>query len=192
MNQENKSTTPSETSWDSVSFFSVLFLTEPIDEWVVDALRKFDDTDLASAAKGGLDLPDSDEEKQDKEKKQQDLAPVLSRMHKVLDDKVKEVRVTSRLTDSPACLVADEAGMSSNMERILKEAGHQLPDSKRILEVNPDHAVIKELHKLADDDDAKFQQWTGLLHDQALLAEGVLPNDPAGFAKKISELMTGR
>ena len=172
--------------------FEVLFLTEPIDEWVVDALRKFDDTDLASAAKGGLDLPDSDEEKQDKEKKQQDLAPVLSRMHKFLDDKVKEVRVTSRLTDSPACLVADEAGMSSNMERILKEAGHQLPDSKRILEVNPDHAVIKQLHKLADDNEAKFHQWTDLLHDQALLAEGVLPNDPAGFAKKISELMTDK
>jgi molecular chaperone HtpG len=169
----------------------VLFLVEPIDEWVVDSLREFDGTPLVSAAKGALDLPESDAEKQDKEQQQKDLAAVLSRMHKVLDERVKEVRVTHRLTDSPACLVSEEHGMSAHMERILRGAGHQMPEQKRIFEINPAHRVVQKLKVLADADDAKFQQWTGLLYDQALLAEGVLPSDPAAFAKKVADLMAG-
>ena len=167
----------------------VLFLVDPIDEWVVDVLREFDGTPLVSAAKGALDLPESEEEKKDKEQQQKDLSAVLSRMHKTLDEKVKEVRVTHRLTDSPACLVSDVHGMSAHMERILRDAGHELPEQKRILEVNPTHPVVQKLKAIADADETKFAQWTSLLHDQALLAEGVLPSDPAGFAKQIAQLM---
>ena len=169
----------------------VLFLVDPIDEWVVDVLREFDGSPLVSAAKGALDLPESEDEKKDKEQQQKDLGAVLSRMHKTLDDKVKEVRVTHRLTDSPACLVSDEHGMSAHMERILRDAGHEMPEQKRILEVNPTHPVLLKMKSLADSDETRFVQWTGLLHDQALLAEGVLPSDPAGFAKKVADLMAG-
>jgi len=170
--------------------YEVLFLLDPIDEWVAEALHEFDGTPLVSAAKGALELPESDEEKQAKEKRQKELAPVLARMHKVLEARVEDVRVTDRLTDSPACLVnATEGGMSAHLERRLREAGHAVPEQKRILELNPDHAVIRKLRALAEDDDERFQRWTGLLHDQALLAEGVLPADPAGFARRIAELM---
>jgi len=167
----------------------VMFLVDPIDEWVVDTMREFDGTPLVSAAKGALDLPESDEEKKDKEQQQKDLAGVLSRMHKTLDEKVKEVRITHRLTDSPACLVSDEHGMSAHMERILRDAGHEMPEQKRILEINPTHPVVQKLKGMADGDETKFGQWTTLLHDQALLAEGVLPSDPAAFAKQIAQLM---
>jgi molecular chaperone HtpG len=142
-----------------------------------------------SAAKGALDLPETEAEKKDKEQQQKDLAAVLSRMHTVLDERVKEVRVTHRLTDSPACLVSEEHGMSAHMERILRGAGHALPEQKRILEINPAHRVVQKLKVLADADEGRFQQWTGLLYDQALLAEGVLPSDPAAFAKKVADLM---
>ncbi len=169
--------------------YEVLFLVDPIDEWVIDALREFDGTPLVSAARGALDLPESAEEKQHKEERTKDLAAVLARMHTVLEGRVKEVRVTDRLTDSPACLISDAGGMSAHMERKLREAGHAVPEQKRILELNPEHPVIQKLRALADGDDDKFQLWVGLLHDQALLAEGVLPPDPAGFAKKIAALM---
>ena len=170
--------------------FEVLFMVDPIDEWVVDVLREFDKTPLTSAAKGALDLPEDADRKQQKEQAQKDLAPVLSRMHKVLEEKVKEVRVTDRLTDSPACLVTDEGGISAHQERILREAGHQLPEQKRILELNPQHPVVLKLRALADGNEERFQQWTTLLHDQALLAEGVLPADPGAFARQIAQLMT--
>jgi len=171
--------------------YEVLFLVDPIDEWVVDALHEFDGTPLVSAAKGALDLPESGEERAAKEKQRKDLAAVLARMHAILEGRVKEVRVTDRLTDSPACLISEEHGLSAHMERTLRDAGHAVPEQKRILEVNPEHAVIQKLRALAEGDDQKFQRWTALLHDQALLAEGVLPPDPAGFARKIAELMAG-
>jgi molecular chaperone HtpG len=169
--------------------YEVLFLVDPIDEWVIDALHEFDGTALVSAAKGALDLPGSEEEKQAREKHGKELAAILARMHAVLDARVKEVRVTDRLTDSPACLISEAHGLSAHMERMLRDSGHAVPEQKRILEVNPEHPVIQRLRALAESDDAKFQRWVGLLHDQALLAEGVLPSDPAGFARKIAELM---
>jgi len=171
--------------------FEVLFLVDPIDEWVIDALHEFDGTPLVSAAKGALELPESDAEKLAKEARRKDFAAVLARMQTVLDTKVKEVRVTDRLTDSPACLISEAHGLSAHMERMLRDAGHAVPEQMRILEVNPEHPVIQKLRALAESDDGKFQRWTGLLHDQALLAEGVLPPDPAGFARKIAELMAG-
>ena len=167
--------------------FEVLLMTDPIDEWVVDALREHDGKPLVSAAKGALDLPESEAEKQAKEEKGKALGPVLERIGKALENDVQKVRVTDRLTDSPACLVADEGGMSAHQARVLREAGHDIPAQKRILEVNPDHPVVKKLETLTDD--AQFADWASLLHDQALIAEGALPADPGAFAKRLAALM---
>ena len=169
--------------------YEVLFLLDPIDEWVIGALPEFDGTPLVAAAKGALELPESDEQKAAMENAKRDLAPVLARMQQVLEGKVSEVRVTDRLTDSPACLIGEAHGLSSHMERRLREAGRAVPEQKRVLELNPEHKVIQKLRTLAEGDDAKFQQWVGLLHDQALLAEGVLPPDPAAFARRLAEWM---
>ncbi|MCC7065657.1 MAG: molecular chaperone HtpG [Planctomycetes bacterium] len=167
--------------------FEVLLMTDTIDEWIVDALREFDGKPFVSAAKGALDLPESDEQKQAKEEKQKHFGPMLERVQKVLDANVKTVRVTDRLTDSPACLVSDEHGMSARQERVLREAGHEVPNQKRILELNPDHAVVKKMEALQDE--AQFADWSSLLYDQALLAEGTLPADPAAFSKRVAALM---
>ncbi len=169
--------------------FEVLLLTDPIDEWIVDALRKFDDKEFVSASKGALELPESDEQKQAKEAKQKELAPLLERLQKALDTQVKSVRVTDRLTDSPACLVAEENGMSARQARVLREAGHDVPEQKRILELNGAHPVVKKMAALTDE--AQFADWSLLLHDQALLAEGSMPSDPAAFARRLTALMGG-
>jgi molecular chaperone HtpG len=169
--------------------YEVLYLLDPIDEWVIDALHEFDGTPLVSAAKGALELPESDAAKAALEKRRQELAPVLARMHKLLEARVQEVRVTDRLTDSPACLVGEAHALSAHVERRLREAGHAVPEQKRVLELNPEHPVVHKLRALAEGDEAKFARWSELLHDQALLAEGVLPRDPAGFAKRLAELM---
>jgi molecular chaperone HtpG len=167
----------------------VLLLTDAIDEWVVDALREFDEKPFASAAKGALDLPETDEDKQKKEQQQKELAPVLERLEKALAAQVAKVRITDRLTDSPACLVSDGHGMSARQARVLREAGHDVPEQKRILELNPGHKVVQKLQQLGDD--ARFADWAALLHDQALLAEGALPADPAAFARRLTDLMAG-
>jgi molecular chaperone HtpG len=167
--------------------FEVLLMTDPIDEWVVDALRKHDDKPFVSAAKGALDLPEDATEKRNKEQKEKELAPVIERLGKALEQSVKSVRVTDRLTDSPACLVADEHGMSAHQARVLREAGHDVPEQKRILEINPDHPVVKKLEGLGDE--AQFAEWSSLLYDQALIAEGALPADPGAFARRVAALM---
>jgi molecular chaperone HtpG len=171
--------------------YEVLLMADPIDEWVVDVLREFADKPLEPANRGALDLPADEQQQKQRESQQKDLGPLLARMHKVLDEQVKEVRVTDRLTDSPACLVSDRTGISAHMERLLRGAGQDVPQQKRILEINPEHAVVQRLRALADSDDGKFQRWTALLYDQALLAEGVLPADPATFARRVAELMAG-
>jgi len=167
--------------------YEVLFMTDAIDEWVVDALREFQEKPFVSAAKGALDLPESDEDKKKKEEQQKTMAPLLERVQKALDSSVKTVRVTDRLTDSPACLVNDEYGMSARQERVLREAGHDVPEHKRILELNPEHPVVKRLESITDE--ATFADWSALLHDQALLAEGTLPADPAAFSRRVAALM---
>jgi molecular chaperone HtpG len=167
--------------------YEVMLLTDPIDEWIVDALRQFDEVPFTSAAKGALELPESDEQKQQKEAKQKELAPLTERMQKALAEHIKTVRVTDRLTDSPACLVSEEHGMSARQERVLREAGHDVPMQKRILELNADHPVVKKLQGL--DDEGAFGDWSALLYDQALLAEGTLPTDPAAFTRRLTALM---
>ncbi|MBK8099966.1 MAG: molecular chaperone HtpG [Planctomycetes bacterium] len=170
--------------------YEVLLLTDQIDEWVVDALREFDGKPFTAAAKGALDLPETDEQKKHKEEKQKELGSVLERAKTALSEHVKEVRVTDRLTDSPACLVSDEHGMSARQERILREAGHDVPAQKRILEVNPDHPVIRKMQAMTDEQ--RFAEWSALLFDQARLAEGALPVDPAAFSKRLAQLMAGQ
>ena len=165
----------------------VILLSERVDEWVVSNLSEFDGKQLVSVAKGGLDLGKLEDEA---EKKEQETAAgefkdLTDKIAKSLSDRVKEVRVTHRLTDSPACLVSDEHDMSGNLARILKAAGQQAPDMKPILEINPKHPVVLRLKY----EDGKFDDWAAVLFDQALLAEGGQLDDPATFVKRINELM---
>ncbi len=165
----------------------VLLLTDRVDEWVVSNLTKFDGKQLVSVAKGGLDLGKlADEaEKQEQEKEAGEFKELTDKIAKSLGERVKEVRVTHRLTDSPACLVSDDHDMSGNLARILKAAGQQAPASQPILEINPKHPVVLRLNY----EEAKFDDWTQVLFDQALLAEGGQLDDPATFVKRINELM---
>jgi molecular chaperone HtpG len=165
----------------------VLLLTDRVDEWMLSFFTEFDGKQMTSVAKGGLDLGSlSDEkEKQEHEATEKNFKDLLDRMQSVLKDQVKEVRVTFRLTDSPACLVSDENELSGNLLRMLKAAGQQAPDTKPILEINPEHPLLLKLKS----DDQHFDEWTQVLFDQALLAEGAQLNDPAAYVKRINRLL---
>jgi len=165
----------------------VLLLSDRVDEWMLSFFTEFDGKPLASVAKGGLDLGALGDEKEKKEHEETEkgFKDLLEKMKVVLADKAKDVRVTFRLTDSPACLVADENELSGNLLRMLKAAGQEAPDMKPILEVNPEHPLLLKLKY----DDKQFDEWTNVLFDQALLAEGGQLNDPAGFVKRINQLL---
>jgi molecular chaperone HtpG len=165
----------------------VLLLSDRVDEWVTSHLTEFDGKTLVSVAKGGLDLGklEDEAEKQEKEKDATEFKDLTDKIAKSLGERVKEVRVTHRLTESPACLVADEQDVSGNLARILKAAGQQAPMSKPILEINPKHPALLRLKY----EDAKFDDWAAVLFDQALLAEGGQLDDPATFVKRINDLM---
>jgi len=169
----------------------VLLLSDRIDEWLTSHLTEFDGKKLQSIAKGELDLSgigeNAEEEKQEQEKKAKAAEPAVEKIKTSLGDLVKDVRVTDRLTESPACLVSDQFDMSSNMERILKQAGQDVPDMKPILEINPDHELVQRLAKMRSKD--KINDFSSILFDQAILAEGALPEDPAGFVRKINALL---
>ena len=169
----------------------VLLLHERIDEWLTAHLNEYDGKPLQSIAKGELDLSgigdESDEEKQEQQEKAKSAGTVAEKLKAVLGEKIKDVRITSRLTESPACLVSDTFDISTNLERILKEAGQSVPEMKPILEINPDHALIKRLAKMRSKQ--KIGDWAQILFDQALLAEGALPEDPAGFVRRINALL---
>jgi molecular chaperone HtpG len=167
----------------------VLLLSDRVDEWLVSSLTEFDGKPLASVAKGGLDLGklEDEAEKKAQESKAADFKDLVEKVKATLGDKVQEVRITHRLTDSPACLVADEHAMSGNLERLLKSAGQHVPGSKPILEINPDHVLVGKLKlELAGE---RFDDWSHILFDQALLAEGGTLDDPAGFVKRLNGLM---
>ncbi|SEA55975.1 molecular chaperone HtpG [Paraburkholderia sartisoli] len=167
----------------------VLLLTDRVDEWMLSFLNEFDGKPLASVARGDLDLGAlNDAEKEAQEKVGEELKPLVERMKEALKDKAKDVRLTFRLTDSPSCLVADEGDMSGYLQRMLKAAGQQAPASHPILEVNPEHALVKNLHT----DSANFDDWCHLLFDQALLAEGGALEDPASFVKRTNALLLAR
>ncbi len=167
----------------------VLLLHNRIDEWVATHLTEFDGKQLQSVTRGDLDLGDlADKKEKEKEEKIAGKAKdLIERIQKSLGDKVKEVRVTHRLTTSPACLVADAMDMGGNMERILKEAGQQITATKKILEINPEHPLVKRLKKESDDD--RFNDWSYILFDQALLAEGGQLHDPANFVRRLNGLL---
>ena len=165
----------------------VLLLSDRVDEWVTGNLTEFDGKALVSVAKGGLDLGalEDEAEKQEVEKAADEYKELLDKMKASLGERVKDVKVTLRLTDSPACLVADEHDLGMNLARILKAAGQNAPVSKPILEINPSHPAVLRLKY----EDKHFDDWAAVLFDQALLAEGGTLDDPATFVKRINQLM---
>jgi len=174
--------------------YEVLYLTDPVDEWVVQALTEYDGRKLKAVDRGDVELDSEDEKKAKEEKKketQEQYKGVLELIQEKLAEEVKEVRLSSRLTESACCLVADEYGMNANMERIMKAMNQDVPKSKRILELNPNHPIMQTLGKMYDTDkaDPKLADYCELLLDQALLTEGSTIKDPLKFTKLISELM---
>ncbi|HEY8101152.1 MAG TPA: molecular chaperone HtpG [Burkholderiaceae bacterium] len=167
----------------------VLLLTDRVDEWMLSFLQDFEGKELVSVAKGDLDLGKLEDEKEKKqhEETEAQYKDLVEKMKTALADKAKEVRITFRLTDSPACLVADEHELSGNLLRMLKAAGQTAPESKPILEINPDHPLVQRLKY----EDGKFNDWSHILFDQAMLAEGGTLTDPAGFVKRLNEMLLG-
>ena len=167
----------------------VLLLSDRVDEWALAYFTEFDGKPLASVARGDLDLDAfNDEEKKAHEALSETMKPLVEKMKEVLKDKAKDVRLTFRLTDSPSCLVADDGEMSGYLQRMLKAAGQQAPEFHPILEVNPEHALVKQLSV----EHADFGDWCHLLFDQALLAEGGALEDPASFVKRTNTLLLAR
>lgn len=171
----------------------VLLLTDRIDEWVVGHLPLFDDKPLQSVAKGDLGLDEIEsspaELQKDAEKEseqQKSYEALLQSMQKILVDKVKEVRLSHRLTESPVCLVRDQNALGPQMERLLKAAGQPVTEQKPILEINPDHAIIRYLHHGLDEN--RMAEWIDLLYEQSLLAEGTGLSDPAAFVQRLNKL----
>ena len=164
----------------------VLLMADRVDEWALSHLHEFDGTPLQSVAKGSVDLGklQDEEEKKAAEAAAETFKPLLEKLKESLKDKAKDVRVTTRLVDSPACLVVEDHGMSTQLARMLKQAGQQAPDVKPILEVNADHALVKKL-----EGSAHFDDLAHILFDQALLAEGGLPDDPAAYVKRVNALL---
>ena len=168
----------------------VLLLTDRVDEWMLSFLTEFEGKELVSVAKGGLDLGKLEDEAEKKEHEETETSykELVERMKAALGDKAKEVRVTFRLTDSPACLVADENELSGNLLRMLKAAGQNAPESKPILEINPNHPLVTRL-KYEDAASTQFSDWAHLLFDQAMLAEGGSLTDPAAFVKRMNDML---
>ncbi len=167
----------------------VLLLTDPIDEWVVTYLGEIDGKPLQSVSKGELDLGDvqDDKDKEEDKQKNKDFDKLVKRIKKALGEKVKTVRITSRLTASPACLVNDEHDMGRHLEKILKASGQHIPGTKPILEINPGHPVVKKISEETNED--LFTDWSHILFDQALLSEGGQLEDAAGFVRKLNKLV---
>jgi len=165
----------------------VLLLSDRVDEWVVGYLTEFEGKEVVSVAKGGLDLGklEDEAEKKEQEKEADEFKDLTGKIQGSLGERVKEVRITHRLTDSPACLVADEHDIGGNLARMLKAAGQKAPPSQPILEINPKHPVVLRLKY----EEARFDDWAAVLFDQALLAEGGQLDDPASFVKRMNQLM---
>ena len=167
----------------------VLLLSDRIDEWLISHLTEFDSKQLQSVARGGLDLGDMEDEeaKEAQEKLEQEFDSVVSRIKEALGDKVKEVRLSQRLTDSPACIVTDEQDMSSQMMKLMQSVGQPVPESKPIFEINGEHDLVR--HVADEQDDEQFKQWTEVLFEQAMLAERGSLQDPASFVSRLNKLM---
>ncbi len=164
----------------------VLLMTDRVDEWSLSYLNEFDGTPLQSVAKGAVDLGklQDEEEKKAAEAAAETFKPVLDKLKESLKDKAKDVRVTTRLVDSPACLVVEDGEYSTQLARLLKSAGQKAPEVRPILEVNAEHALVKKL-----DGHPQFDDLAHILFDQALLAEGGLPDDPAAYVRRVNTLL---
>ena len=168
----------------------VLFMADRVDEWALSFLHEFDGTPLQSVAKGAVDLGklQNEEEKQAVEAAQEDAKPLLETLKEVLKGKAEDVRATTRLVDSAACLVSQEHGMSTQLARLLKQAGQPVPDVKPVLEINLQHPLIARL-RAAQNDEMRFADLAHIVFDQALLAEGGLPDDPAAYVRRVNALL---
>ena len=164
----------------------VLLMADRVDEWALGYLQDFDGTPLQSVAKGAVDLGKLQDEAEKKafDEAAEQFKPLLAKLKEALKDKAEDVRVTTRLVDSPACLVVKDGDMSNQLARLLKQAGQQAPEAKPVLEVNPGHALVKKL-----DGSVHFNDLAHILFDQALLAEGGLPEDPAAYVKRVNALL---
>jgi molecular chaperone HtpG len=164
----------------------VLLMTDRVDEWALSFLNEFEGAPLQSVAKGAVDLGklQDEEEKKAAEEAAETFKPVLEKLKAALKDKAQDVRVTTRLVDSPACLVVTESGMSMQLARMLKQAGQKAPEVKPVLEINAQHALVKKL-----ENSEHFDDLAHILFDQALLAEGGLPEDPAAYVKRVNALL---
>jgi molecular chaperone HtpG len=164
----------------------VLLMTDRVDEWALNYLHEFEGTPLQSVAKGAVDLGKLQDEAEKKaaEEAAETFKPLLEKLKAALKDKAQDVRVTTRLVDSPACLVASDGGMSTQLARMLKQAGQKVPDTKPVLEVNAEHPLVKKL-----DGSPHFDDLANILFDQALLAEGGVPEDPAAYVKRVNALL---
>ncbi|WP_423910003.1 molecular chaperone HtpG [Candidatus Spongiihabitans sp.] len=167
----------------------VLLLSDPVDEWVVGHLTEYEEKSLKSIAKGDLDMDElkGKASKEESKKKSKAMKPLVEKFKSVLENKVKDVRLSDRLVDSPSCLVADEHDLGSNMERILQAIGQDAPSAKPILEINPEHDLVKQI----DVDGELADEWAKLLFDQAALAEGASLKDPSDFVKRMNRLLVG-
>ena len=164
----------------------VLLMADRVDEWALNHLQDFDGTPMQSVARGAVDLGKLQDESETKaaEVAAETFKPVLDKLKEALKDKAQDVRVTTRLVDSPACLVVQDAGMSMQLARMLKQAGQKVPDVKPVLEINADHALVKKL-----ENSSHFDDLAHILFDQALLAEGGLPEDPAAYVRRVNALL---
>jgi molecular chaperone HtpG len=164
----------------------VLLMTDRVDEWALSHLSEFDGTAMQSVAKGAVDLGKLQDEAEKKaaEEAAEAFKPLLAKLKEALKDKAEDVRITTRLVDSPACLVVQDQGMSLQLARMLKAAGQAAPEVKPVLEVNADHALVKKL-----DGSVHFNDLAHILFDQALLAEGGLPDDPAAYVRRVNALL---
>ena len=168
----------------------VLLLTDPIDEWVVNHLTEYNDKPLKSVAKGALDIDELEgpESKNEVEEKNKAFDELIDKIKQILESRVKDVRISKRLTDSPACLVADEHDIGANLERILKSVGQDTPTFKPILEINPDHPIITALKPDAEN----LDDWANVLFDQAALSEGAQLTEPATYVRRVNDLLSGK
>ena len=170
----------------------VLFLLDPIDEWIAPDIYNYDNKKLKSITQGDLDLGDLGKEEQDARRKAESTFKKLSeRIKNILADQIKEVRITTRLKDSPACLVSEENAPGAHMEKIMKAMGQEVPASKRILEINAEHPVIVNLNARYEKDpkDAELEEWVRLVYEGALIAEGQMVPDPLAYSKRVNTLL---
>ena len=171
--------------------YEVLFFTDPIDEFVTNNLNEYEKKELKSIGKGEIDLGEDEAVKKEKEEDTKKYRSLLDTMKDHLAEDIKEVRVSSRLTSSAVCLVSDEHGMTPNMEKMFRSMNQEVPKSKRVLEINPKHPLYESLNVIYEKnkDDARLKDYSELLYDQALIAEGAMPKDPVKFARKMADLM---